>query len=297
MGRFSLELAQFSLCVNGYNNNYLRSIYIVDHTRVKLKDVDPSMPGSEYINANYIRHVADTKDDTFLSNQIISIQSCSNCTTVQQQKSCQNCKMLNKICVQCAMKSATLPSAMCDQCNKTSNHPNKTPSTRLIINLSDKLDTKPMPKTYIATQGCLSNTITDFWNMIWQENTRVIVMTTKELERGKIKCAKYWPDEGQTKEWGAATLTCLRENSNDDYTLREFLLSWQNSEERHIYQYHFQAWPDHGVPSNPECVLSFLHDINARQAQLSVNGATPVRNESSYIRCYYSFYNSRIYSF
>lgn len=41
-------------------------------------------------------------------------------------------------------------------------------------------------KTYIATQGCLPNTITDFWNMIWQENTRVIVMTTKEFERGKV---------------------------------------------------------------------------------------------------------------
>jgi protein tyrosine phosphatase len=27
----------------------------VDHTRVKLKDVDPNVPGAEYINANYIK--------------------------------------------------------------------------------------------------------------------------------------------------------------------------------------------------------------------------------------------------
>jgi protein tyrosine phosphatase len=27
----------------------------VDHTRVKLKDVDPNVPGAEYVNANYIK--------------------------------------------------------------------------------------------------------------------------------------------------------------------------------------------------------------------------------------------------
>jgi protein tyrosine phosphatase len=27
----------------------------VDHTRVKLIDVDPHVPGAEYINANYIK--------------------------------------------------------------------------------------------------------------------------------------------------------------------------------------------------------------------------------------------------
>lgn len=36
----------------------------------------------------------------------------------------------------------------------------------------------------------------------------------------------------------------------------------------------FQAWPDHGVPSDPGCVLNFLHDVNARQE--SVANAGPV---------------------
>lgn len=113
-----------------------------------------------------------------------------------------------------------------------------------------KKDEKELCKTYIATQGCLPNTIIDFWSMIWQENTRVIVMTTKELERGKTKCARYWPDQGQTKEWGHAKVTCLTESSTSDYTLREFLFSWKNKDERHIYQYHFQVWPDHGKSLN-----------------------------------------------
>lgn len=45
-------------------------------------------------------------------------------------------------------------------------------------------------KTYIATQGCLPSTLADFWWMVWQENTRVIVMTTKEVERGKVPAAE-----------------------------------------------------------------------------------------------------------
>ena len=47
----------------------------------------------------------------------------------------------------------------------------------------DNLDLK---KSYVATQGCLPNTVVDFWRMVWQENCRTIVMTTKEIERGKV---------------------------------------------------------------------------------------------------------------
>lgn len=41
-------------------------------------------------------------------------------------------------------------------------------------------------KVYIATQGCLQTTVAAFWAMVHQENTRVIVMTTREVERGRV---------------------------------------------------------------------------------------------------------------
>lgn len=137
-------------------------------------------------------------------------------------------------------------------------------------------------KYYIATQGCLPNTIQDFWHMVYQENTRVIVMTTKEVERAKNKCARYWPEEGEVTEYGNEwKVRAVSRTSTADYTLREFLLQGTKpnfSESRRIYHYHFQAWPDHGVPSDPGCVLNFLHDVNARQESIAASLASGNQN-------------------
>lgn len=53
---------------------------------------------------------------------------------------------------------------------------------------------------YIACQGCLKATVNSFWQMLWENNNRVIVMTTAVVERGKQKCAPYWPKPGEPLE-------------------------------------------------------------------------------------------------
>ncbi len=53
-----------------------------------------------------------------------------------------------------------------------------------------------LKKSFIATQGCLPATRADFWQMVWQENTRVIVMTTKEVKNdswSKLKSLSFNP--------------------------------------------------------------------------------------------------------
>ncbi|XP_044752844.1 tyrosine-protein phosphatase corkscrew-like isoform X2 [Coccinella septempunctata] len=179
------------------NKNRYKNILPFDNTRVKLRDVDPNVVGSDYINANYIRW----KNDDSIGD----------------------------------------------------------------------MGGDPSGKTYIATQGCLPSTVGDFWHMVWQENCRVIVMTTKETERGKNKCARYWPDKGDTKIYGKTVVKNITESSTLHYTLREFLVSVEGSAcERKVYHYHFQAWPDHGVPSDPGCVLNFLHEVNRQQENLQL---------------------------
>ena len=60
--------------------------------------------------------------------------------------------------------------------------------------LSNKSDS--YSKIYIAMQDCLLSTIEDFWNMIWQVNIRIIVITTKVVEPGKKKCENNCPGKG-----------------------------------------------------------------------------------------------------
>lgn len=47
-------------------------------------------------------------------------------------------------------------------------------------------------KRYIATQGPLPTTFNDFWNVVWQQDVRVIVMLTAEQEGGQVKAHNYW---------------------------------------------------------------------------------------------------------
>ncbi|KAF2687127.1 tyrosine-protein phosphatase-like protein non-receptor [Lentithecium fluviatile CBS 122367] len=62
-------------------------------------------------------------------------------------------------------------------------------------------------KRYIATQGPLPATFNDFWNVVWQQDVRVIVMLTAEQEGGQLKAHNYW----SSKQYGHLHLNALGE--------------------------------------------------------------------------------------
>ncbi|XP_029308139.1 tyrosine-protein phosphatase non-receptor type 6 [Cottoperca gobio] len=132
----------------------------------------------------------------------------------------------------------------------------------------NKLSESGQQKVYIATQGCLATTVNDFWQMVWQENSRVIVMTTRVVEKQRNKCAPYWPDLQSSKAFGPFMVTSSSEREAIDYTVRvlEIAPVDEPKRSRTIWHYQYMSWPDHGVPEEPGGVLSFLGQVNSKQA-------------------------------
>lgn len=53
-------------------------------------------------------------------------------------------------------------------------------------------------RQYILTQGPLPNTAGHFWLMVWEQNSKAVLMLNKVIEKDQVKCHQYWPLEGSS---------------------------------------------------------------------------------------------------
>ena len=97
-----------------------------------------------------------------------------------------------------------------------------------------------MKKKYICTQGPKENTIPHFWQMVWESNSRVIVMTTKLFENEKKKCDLYWPLEGERKIVGAFLLTNLGQTLEEEHFTRTTIEIEFECQTRTIFHFAFR---------------------------------------------------------
>ncbi|KYN35294.1 Tyrosine-protein phosphatase non-receptor type 4 [Trachymyrmex septentrionalis] len=117
---------------------------------------------------------------------------------------------------------------------------------------------------YIATQGPLSSTVADFWQMVLEAGSTLVVMLTTLVERGRAKCHQYWPAYNETLTLRNLTLTSTAENVEDTFIFREFILRDVNTgEERDITHMQYCSWPDHGVPSDWRQFTMFTERVRA----------------------------------
>ncbi|KAE8581428.1 hypothetical protein XENTR_v10024789 [Xenopus tropicalis] len=137
------------------------------------------------------------------------------------------------------------------------------PSRSEYINASPIIEHDPRMPAYIATQGPLSHTIADFWQMVWENGCTVIVMLSPLVEDGVKQCDRYWPDEGSSL-YHIYEVNLVSEHIwCEDFLVRSFYLkNVQTQETRTLTQFHFLSWPAEGIPSSTRPLLDFRRKVN-----------------------------------
>ncbi|KAK0406999.1 hypothetical protein QR680_018938 [Steinernema hermaphroditum] len=115
-------------------------------------------------------------------------------------------------------------------------------------------------KTFIAAQGPLDTTISDFWRMVHQEGVTTILMLCRTEESGKVKCSQYWPlEQGAYQTYGSMFVNNKKVEKEDKFTtftLEVLPEGCSNSTITKIFQ--MSDWPDRGVPQSSMTVLRLL---------------------------------------
>ncbi|XP_067913620.1 tyrosine-protein phosphatase non-receptor type 22-like isoform X2 [Heterodontus francisci] len=121
------------------------------------------------------------------------------------------------------------------------------------------------PRAYVATQGPLPHTVTDFWRMLWEYNVLVVVMACREFEMGRKKCERYWANIGEDPYHnGPFCITCEEEKVKPEYIIRTLKVLYQTIC-RTVYQFHYVNWPDHDIPSSIDPILELIKDMRDYQ--------------------------------
>ncbi|KAI8079679.1 protein-tyrosine phosphatase-like protein [Gilbertella persicaria] len=147
------------------------------------------------------------------------------------------------------------------------------------MNPSDQVDlvtTRP----YISTQGPLPTTFHDFWKMIWDHQSFVIVMLTQEIEMNKMKCHRYWPSLHTSETYGLFTVSLVSESKqavinmndkrepihgdDDEWIMIRTLRLRHNptGQERTLSHLQYTGWTDFGVPDHPIGILQLVHEAD-----------------------------------
>ncbi|XP_067429604.1 tyrosine-protein phosphatase non-receptor type 13 isoform X4 [Thunnus thynnus] len=124
-----------------------------------------------------------------------------------------------------------------------------------------KMPVKDENFMYIACQGPLPTTLGDFWQMVWEQKSNVIAMMTQEVEGGKVKCQRYWPDTPKTAEMvdDRLQITLIKDQYLDNFVIRLIeVKDIQTNEIQRVTHLNYTGWPDHGTPTQPEQLLTFI---------------------------------------
>uniref|UniRef100_A0A4W5Q020 Tyrosine-protein phosphatase non-receptor type 20 n=1 Tax=Hucho hucho TaxID=62062 RepID=A0A4W5Q020_9TELE len=125
-------------------------------------------------------------------------------------------------------------------------------------------------KAYIATQGPLAETTEDFWRMMWENNSTIVVMLTKLREMGRV--GNLSPVSLLSSLLSCLSLSCLPPLLS---SLSPVSLS-PDGQSRTVRQFQFTDWPEQGVPKSGEGFIDFIGQVHKTKEQFGQDGPISV---------------------
>uniref|UniRef100_A0A0K0E0I9 Protein-tyrosine phosphatase n=1 Tax=Strongyloides stercoralis TaxID=6248 RepID=A0A0K0E0I9_STRER len=147
-------------------------------------------------------------------------------------------------------------------------------------------------KRFICCQGPMDNTIADFWHMVIQEETEVIIMLCNIIEKGQNKCSQYWPENvGSRAVYQDVEVTLVNntENIGNDANVKKnrLRIRWKGADgkisSRDITHIHWQDWPDRGVPPTSGTPGALLSAIRGNRKPIVVHCSAGIGRTGSIV--------------
>jgi len=131
-------------------------------------------------------------------------------------------------------------------------------------------------QNYVAAQAPLKETINDFWKGVIKSNSNKIVTLVMPEEKEREKCFDYWSSSAPQVIPGLGTIQKTKEeilakkapDGNEEpqsIVKRTFQFTPEGSNtSQTIEQFHYQNWPDFGIPDQPLFLELIDHVDNSK---------------------------------
>uniref|UniRef100_A0A8R1HSD6 Protein-tyrosine-phosphatase n=1 Tax=Caenorhabditis japonica TaxID=281687 RepID=A0A8R1HSD6_CAEJA len=159
--------------------------------------------------------------------------------------------------------------------------------------------TPTMPKRFICTQAPLEKTCADFWFMCLQEKVETIFMLCNLVEKGSKKCYEYYPSKKKDTlefEEGDKKITVKYESSSQ-YSFKadakakviatEVVVEGPSGESQKTIHYHWNDWPDRGVPPADMAILELLDRARPSKGPIVVHCSAGIGRTGSVVMLEY----------
>lgn len=140
------------------------------------------------------------------------------------------------------------------------------------------------PNYYIACQAPLESTTGDFWRMIWEQQSRVIVQATDLNENGIERCAEYLPPSvtlDNHSNYGDYQVTLKHREVKDKYAISTLMLKRVDGDECRELTHYWYKWPETGVPLEEAPIIAMLLEARSSLKSYALEQANELKEKSS----------------